>query len=350
MASMNKTERLRALALLGEHLRAGKDEYLEATIKRTAMHNGWFTEANQRQAITAIAEQMLQPEKLASWLAQYVLPDTTAAQRIGLVLAGNLPLVGFHDLLCVVVAGHRSVVKLSEKDPYLLPALLRAWKQLEPRMADYFDIVPRLESFDAVIATGSNNSARYFEAYFGKYPHIIRRNRNAVAVLTGEETPEQLAALGRDVFDYYGLGCRNVAKLYLPAGYSFTPLLEALHEYREVVLNTKYKNNFDYNYALLVLNKEPFEANGCILLREAEGLSSPIANLHYEYYADLTTLGQELTKRREAIQLVVKDAATYLPFPANAEVPPVFAFGEAQQPALDDYADGVDTMAFLLGL
>jgi hypothetical protein len=336
---MTKSDRIAALVQLGHWLRAGHDEYLDATIKRTAIHNPWFTEPNQQKAIQAIAEQMLVEEKLVAWLSAYPIAEQTDARWIGLVMAGNLPLVGFHDLLCVFAAGHRARVKLSEKDPYLLPAVLRALQRIDPRTEAYFDVTDRLQDFAAIIATGSNNSARYFQAYFGQYPHIIRRNRNAVAVLTGQETAAELHALGRDIFDYFGLGCRNVSKLYLPEGYNFDPLLEALHAYREIILHTKYKNNFDYNYALFLLNKVDFKANGCILLREDGSLQSPIAGLYYEYYREEAELAQELLSREAEIQLVVSSLA--LP-----EIK-VFGFGEAQQPALDDYADGVDTMAFL---
>ena len=200
----------------------------------------------------------------------------------------------------------------------------------------------RLEQFDAVIATGSNNSARYFESYFGRYPHIIRRNRNAVAVLTGRESREQLEGIAEDVLAYFGLGCRNVSKLYLPEGYDFDPLLEALHEHKELALHDKYKNNFDYNYTLLILNKIPYRANGCILLVEDPSLQSRIASLHYEYYTNQEVLAKELGSRAEEIQCIVS-ADELEGF--NTVTP-----GKAQQPGLQEYADGVDTMQFLLGL
>lgn len=342
MAVMTTKDRYDLLVALGEHLRADADGYLAATIKRTALHNPWLTEDNQRQAISAIIDHMLEPERLRAWWDNYALTEPVQQRKVGLVLAGNLPLVGFHDVLCVFASGHQAVIKLSEKDPYLLPALLRAMRQINPNSATYFELVEKLKGFDAVIATGSNNSARYFEAYFGAYPHIIRKNRNGLAVLTGAETREELLALGRDVFDYFGLGCRNVAKLYVPKDYEFEPLLEALHEYRQIVNHTKYKNNFDYNYALYVLNKVPYQANGCVILTENPVLQSPIACLHYEYYDEKEVLQQQLESIREDIQLVVSHAAF-----SNL---PVFPFGQAQQPELTDYADGVDTMAFLLQL
>jgi hypothetical protein len=339
---MNLKERISALVALGKLLKSGEDEFLNATIKRTAIHNPWFTEDNQKQAIDAIATYMLEAGRLQAWINNYEIKERPEAQWIGLVLAGNLPLVGFHDLLCVFVSGHRARIKLSEKDPYLLPALLRALKQIDERTASYFEVVTRLADFSAVIATGSNNSARYFESYFSKYPHIIRRNRNGVAVLSGEESSNDLLSLGVDVFSYFGMGCRNVAKLYVPEGYHFDPLLEALHQFKHLVNHTKYKNNFDYNYALYLLNKVDFKANGCILMREEPSLHSSIATLHYEYYSNTVLLAEALQNRRDEIQLVVSKIAF--------EGLPVFAFGEAQQPTLTDYADGVDTMQFLLNL
>lgn len=339
---MKLQERIAALVALGQLIQSGEDEFLQATIKRSAIHNPWFTEGNQRQALDAIADQMLNATRMEEWLAPYSIVEPKEKQWVGLVMAGNLPLVGFHDVLCVFVSGHRSRIKLSDKDPYLLPAVLRALKRIDPRTEDYFEMVNKLSGFQAVIATGSNNSARYFESYFGGYPNIIRRNRNGVAVLNGKESPQDLIALGMDVFSYFGLGCRNVAKLYLPNGYHFDPLLEALHRYNHLANHTKYKNNFDYNYALLILNKVDFKANGCILLKEEKTLHSSIATLHFEYYDNKNELQEELQNRRDEIQLVVsKDQFEGLA---------VFDFGEAQQPALDDYADGVDTMQFLLGL
>ena len=339
---MTAQDRYNALVALGQHLRDDADGFLAATIGRTAHHNPWFTRENQQQALAAIVEHMLAPEQLTAWWKKYALTEPVQQQRVGLVLAGNLPLVGFHDVLCVFASGHQAVIKLSEKDPYLLPAVLRALKQVAPESESYFSLVDKLQGFDAVIATGSNNSARYFDAYFGKYPHVIRRNRNGVAVLTGNETSEELLALGHDIFDYFGLGCRNVAKLYVPEDYDFTPLLEALHEYRQIVNHTKYKNNFDYNYALYVLNKVPYLANGCVILTENTSLQSPIACLHYEHYESSEQVNATLTGIKDQIQLVVSQQTV-----AGL---PVFPFGAAQQPSLTDYADGVDTMAFLLSL
>lgn len=341
MTTMKLEERLLALIELGARLRA-PDEYREAVIHRTHFNNPWFTKENQRKAIQAIAQYFLSESKLKSWIAGYKIAEETPPKSVGLVMAGNIPLVGFHDVLCTFVAGHHALIKLSEKDKFLLPYIFRELAKIDSRTEAYFETVERLQDFDAVIATGSNNSARYFEQYFSPYPNIIRKNRNAIAVLDGTETAEELAAFGEDVFQYFGLGCRNVAKLYVPESYAFEPLLEALHEHREIVLHEKYKNNFDYNYAILVLNKEKYMANGCIILKESDEISSPIAGLNYEYYQDIQTVENTLQERKEEIQLVVaKDGL----LPQKT-----YPFGAAQQPELSDYADGVDTLDFLLNL
>ncbi len=338
---MTLAERMDALVKLGAHLQ-GEDEFLHALMHRSHYHNQWFTIENQKQAVQAIAAYFLDAEKLEQWLTPYHLDDNIQPQKVGLVLAGNIPLVGFHDVLCVFAAGHRAQIKLSDKDQYLLPYLLQLLARFDERSQAYFDVVLNLRDFDAVIATGSNNSARYFEAYFGKVPHIIRKNRNAVAVLTGDESEEELQRLGEDVFQYFGLGCRNVSKIYVPRQYDFTPLLEALHEHREIVLNTKYKNNFDYNYALYILNRTTHLANGCIILTENPSLQSRIAGLHYEYYDNLEQMEAEIAARAEEIQCVV---ARDKVLKYNT-----LSFGKAQRPELWDYADGVDTMQFLLAL
>lgn len=339
---MTQNERIDLLVRLGDHLLKNEDEFLKALMSRTHFNNQWFTLENQELSLKSIAENFLTATKLNAWLANYQRLEPISPKRVGLVLAGNIPMVGFHDILCVFVAGHYAIVKLSSKDEFILPYLFKLMGQWDSRAIPYFTIVDRLEQFDSVIATGSNNSARYFEAYFGKYPHIIRKNRNGVAVLTGEESKEELHELGKDVFRYFGLGCRNVAKLYVPQGYDFDLLLTALHEFRDIIRHNKYKNNFDYNYAMYLLNKEPFLANGCVQLREDATISSRIANLNYEYYHDLEALEEHLKQIAEAVQCVVAK-------PGVLGVPSI-PFGKAQEPDLGDYADGVDTLAFLESL
>ena len=338
---MKIATRIELLARLGEHL-LGDDEYLRAVMHRSEFHNPWFTKPNQEFAIRSIARYFLQKDLLEDWAARYPITDPPVPKTVGIVMAGNIPLVGFHDWLCVFMAGHRAQVKLSEKDAYLFPYLLKLLESWEPEMASWVEITERLKGFDAVIATGSNNSARYFEAYFGKKPNIIRRNRNGVAVLSGKENAEELRLLGSDIFSYFGLGCRNVSKIYIPQACDLDPLLESLHEYREIVLNERYKNNFDYNYALYVINKVPFKANGCILMIEDENIASRIACLHYSFYADQKGVQRALEARQEEIQCVVA--------PGGLVDLPVIPFGSTQTPGLSDYPDGVDTMAFLVSL
>jgi len=334
-------DRIDVLVRLGEHLR-GPDDFLLAVMKRTEYHNRWFTMENLQASVAAIADKMLRREALQAWLQAYSIPEANTPKTVGLVMAGNIPMVGFHDLLCIFAAGHQARLKLSDKDPYLLPYLLQLLERFDKRTAGYFEIVEKLQDFDAVIATGSNNSARYFEAYFGKYPHIIRRNRNGIAVLTGDESREELRELGKDIFRYFGLGCRNVAKVYVPREYAFEPLLEALHEFRDIMLHNKYKNNFDYNFAAHVLNKTEYKNNGCIILSENHSLQSRIGELYYEYYDGPEAVARELAQRSEEIQCVVAREGVLRR--------PTLPFGKAQEPELWEYADGVDTMSFLLGV
>lgn len=343
---MTLRERLDLLAELGHYLRSGGDAELDAAIQKSYLENPWFTEANTRNALNAIAGAFLDQEKLEAWAKQYGIskiqhPDKT----IGLVMAGNIPLVGFHDWLCVFVAGQRAKIKLSDKDKRLLPLLVKKMGEWAHESWEYTGFVPEnepLKDFDAVIATGSNNTARYFEQYFGKYPHIIRRNRNGVAVLNGLETMADLYALGRDIFTYFGLGCRNVSKLYVPHGYHFDTLLEALHEYRDIIHHDKYKNNFDYNLTLLILNQVPYKNNGCLLLTEESSLKARIASIHYEYYDDVFDIDARLAEKKDEIQCVVSHV--------NLRGFAVLPFGKSQEPGLSDYADGVDVMRFLTEL
>ncbi len=338
---MTLQQRIDALVKLGDHL-LGQDDYLKAVMHRTQFNNQWFTIENQERAVNAIAQAFLNREKLESWAAAYKIEDAPPIKTVGMVMAGNLPLVGFHDIVCTFVAGHKSQIKLSDKDKFLLPYLLKLLSDFNPATESYFKIVEMLKDFDAVIATGSNNSARYFESYFGKYPNIIRKNRNAVAVLDGSETDDELHGLGKDVFRYFGLGCRNVSKLYLPEGYDFQRLMEKLHEFKDLALHDKYKNNFDYNMAFIMLNRAPFTNNGCVILTEDQAIASRIAMLHYEYYQDKNTLASALKDRADEIQCVV----------SREDLPGwnCVAFGKTQDPGLSDYPDGVDVMEFLLGL
>ncbi|MCB0762940.1 MAG: acyl-CoA reductase, partial [Flavobacteriales bacterium] len=251
--------------------------------------------------------------------------------------AGNIPLVGFHDVMCVLLSGHKAKLKFSSDDNKLFPLLLQVLVKLEPQFAGYMDTTDgKLEGFDAVLATGSNNTSRYFEHYFGHVPHIIRRNRHSAAVLTGSESDEELKALGHDIFDYFGLGCRSVSKLYLPNGYDFNTFFGAIFDFGDIVNHHKYANNYDYNKAVWLLNKEDLLDNGFVLLRKSTDMTSPTGSLHYEFYDSLDQVRTDLQARSEEIQCVVGEG--FVPF------------GKSQSPRLNDYADGVDTMVWLAQL
>jgi hypothetical protein len=341
------TERIDLLVELGHYLlQEETDADLEKAIRKSYAENQWFTPENQQNALKAIGDKMLKREALENWAKRYAIGNHEHPQRnIALIMAGNIPLVGFHDWLCVFLAGERAVVKLSDKDPYLMPFLtdkLGDWNFESREYTHYVTEGEKLHSFDAVVATGSNNTARYFQQYFGKYPHIIRHNRNSVALLNGQESLADLYALGRDIFSYFGLGCRNVSKIYVPQGYDFEPLLEALHEYREIIHHNKYKNNFDYNMTLLVLNNVKYMNNGCLILQEETSLSSRIASLHYEFYHTAEDLEQKINAHLPDIQCVVGNMPLLCA--------PVLPFGQTQEPGLTDYPDGVDVMQFLLQL
>ncbi len=234
---------------------------------------------------------------------------------------------------------HKSQIKLSEKDSYVFPYLLKLLKGFEEAFDDYYEVVDRLTGFDAVIATGSNNTSRYFEQYFGKYPNIIRKNRNSIAVLNGSESDADLLKLGADIFNYFGLGCRNVSKLYLPRDYDLKRLLEVLHEFKEIANHNKYRNNFDYNFALYSLNEMPFDINGGLILLEDKSLHSRIASVHYEYYNDKVSIAKEVEVRKDEIQCIVAKDGTL----ACSHIP----FGKSQQPKLTDFADNVDVIVWL---
>ena len=331
-------ERIELLSQLGSYLLSGDDK-IEEVVTTAHYNNKWFTPENCKAAITNIASQFLNKDALINWLHSYDLPADVEPKQVGIIMAGNIPMVGFHDLMCVFISGHKAKIKYSDKDKILIPFLLDTMRGMDARCNAYFEKVERLKDFDAVIATGSNNSARYFDYYFSKYPHIIRKHRNGIAVLDGSESPEDMRRLSTDVFDYFGLGCRNVSKLYVPEGYDFNPLLEILHEKNALVHHSKYKNNFDYNIALFLLNQEDYLNNGCIILRPQDQKASRIASLNYEHFSDLETLHKNLIAEKEEIQCIATNQ--------NWSELPVVKFGRTQSPAIDDYADDIDTIAFL---
>jgi hypothetical protein len=308
-------------------------------IQLSQSHNGWYTQEQVYFAIQSWAESLTE-ENLTTWLTPYNL-EKIDPKTIGLILAGNIPLVGFHDFLSVLISGHKVLVKTSSNDQHLLPFLAKYLIAVEPELKNNITFVEgKLENFEAVIATGSNNTARYFEFYFKDKPSIIRKSRNSVAVLNGQETAAQLIALGDDIFRYFGLGCRNVSKLFVPKGYDFTAFFEAIFVYQEVIHYEKYANNYDYNKAVFLMSNYKLLDNGFLTIKEDTSHASPISSVFYEYYTTLEEVEKRLVVDRESIQCVV----------SNELVTESIPFGTTQKPALWDYADDVDTIAFLKNL
>lgn len=318
------------------------DEQLNALINDQYHYNAWFTPQNVEHAVKSIG-QMLNKEDLTTWLNKYKIDHDNTGKKVGLILAGNIPLVGFHDALCVLITGNNALIKASSQDARLIKYVLDMLVKIEPEFQSRYSFVERLENFDAVIATGSNNTSRYFEFYFGKVPNIIRKNRNSVAVLTGEETTEQLYKLGHDIFDYFGLGCRNVSKLLVPEDYNFVQFFEAIEPHYTIINHHKYHNNYDYNKSIYLVNRDKHLDNGFLLVKEDDRMVSPLAVVFHEQYKDTASVEALLKRKSENIQCIVSTAGIKA---ANQ----VVGFGESQLPALWDYADGVDTMDFLTKL
>lgn len=332
---MNIEQRARVIVELGKKM--GQDSAELQDVFRLAKHkNGWFSEQSSQTAFKNWSSA-LSEEKVNQWISGYLeLEQKIDQKRIGLIMAGNIPIVGLHDLITVLIAGHKAVVKLSSDDTVLMKKVIDLLKSISSDLAAQIEVVDRLKNIDAVIATGSNNSARYFEAYFGKYPNIIRHNRTSVAVLNGNETSVELRKLGKDIFTYYGLGCRNVTKLYVPENYDFSLFYESIIEYASVLDNIKYVHNYDYHKTLYLLNSEVMLDNEFLLIRQDTKLNSPIGVLHYEY----------VTKEEERLVSELKESANVQCVVHNTAI----QFGETQAPALWDYADRVDTLRFLLNL
>jgi len=339
MPILNSEKLIIALKKLNEFL-VDPDEDFKNLISSASNTNAWFNPEEVEKAVRAL-QQMLNPQDLDLWFRDIVVSKTP--KKIGLILAGNIPMVGFHDVIAVLATGNIALIKLSSADDKLLPALLNRLVSFEPLLENHIIYVERLSGFDAVIATGSNNSSRYFDYYFGKVPHIIRKNRNSVAVITGDEAPEELSLLGHDIFDYFGLGCRNVSKIYIPEDYDIKKFFEPLEGFKDIINHFKYNNNYDYNKSIYLVNLKHHYDNGFLLLTEGESLSSPLAVLYYEKYSNLAELEALLNDKTPDIQCVVSNAALKLQIP-------VLGFGQSQSPKLWDYADNVNTIQFLNAL
>lgn len=335
---LTSKQRIMAFIQLGKFLK-NPDEQLKQLIASAKQYNAWFTPESTAQAVEAIAK-MLNESDLEKWMGEY--HDKSDKQKaIGLILAGNIPLVGFHDILCVLASGNKALIKLSSQDKLLTPYILNKLVEIEPAFAEQFEFIERLKDFDAVIATGSNNTSRYFDYYFSKVPNIIRKNRNSIAVLNGKESKEELHALGNDIFDYFGLGCRNVSKVFAPKGYKFDTFFESIEDFKSIADHHKYNNNYDYNKSIFLVNMDKHLDNGFLLVKEDERFASPLAVLYYEEYENITALDKKLVEQADQIQCIVSNESLSMD---------TFAFGQSQCPALWDYADGLDTMGFLEGL
>jgi Acyl-CoA reductase (LuxC) len=321
----------------GYELGINSEEYqaFNDLIKSVHIYNGWFKEEQVRKSLRGISA-WLDEKELDNWLSSYEIKES-ARGNVAIIMAGNIPLVGFHDLIAVFLSGHQAMVKLSSDDQHLLPAVLKLMSLFDERIESLIQInEEKMEGFNAVIATGSDNSSRYFESYFGKYPNIIRKNRTSIAVLNGTESAEELFNLGNDIFDYYGLGCRNVSQIWIPENYELDTFFEGVFKHSEVIHHHKYANNYDYNKAILLMNQDSILDNGFLLLKEDKSLHSPLAVIHYQRYQEVSEVNNFIDENKENIQVVIgKD---------------YFSFGKSQMPKLNDYADGVDTMEFLCKL
>lgn len=314
-------------------------ESFEQAFDKALASNAWFTPESVFSMLQSIGESM-KTEELARWTKMYDLDAMQEPKCIAVVMAGNIPAVGFHDFLSVLMAGHTIQAKLSSDDKFLIPAIADLLIRIEPAFSDKISFTDeKIKDFDAVIATGSNNTSRYFNYYFGKYPHIIRKNRHALAVLTGNETVAELKALGDDIFMYYGLGCRNISRLFVPEGYDLKTFFEAIEEFSSVGDHHKYRNNYDYNKSVYLINGDPHFDNGFLLLKEDHAMTSPVSVLHYERYQSAEELNAFIAGNTENIQCVVS---------VSDDIPQGIPPGTAQYPNLWDYADGVDTMEFLI--
>ncbi|HNW70543.1 MAG TPA: acyl-CoA reductase [Bacteroidales bacterium] len=316
---------------------------LAEAVDNSMIHNGYFTKQNIFLALNSIAI-MLEKDKIKKWIHHYepLFKTTSNPCKVGVVLAGNIPIVGFHDFLCVLVSGNIFMGKLSQNDRYLLPAIAEVLSAIDNRYKDLIYFTEnKLEGFDAVIATGSNNTSRYFEYYFGKYPHIIRKNRNSIAVLAGNETDDQLTLLAADIFSYFGLGCRNVSKIYIPESFDLQRFIDAMKPFSFILDHHKYKNNYDYYKTIFIMDKRIIIDGGFFLLVEDPSMYSPVSVINFERYSDINSVQTFLQEHSDSIQCIVGSSSI-----DTAAVP----FGKAQHPELWNYADNSDTMNFLLTL
>lgn len=339
---MTLEDRIDLLAKLGKHI-AEKGDYLEAILHRTEYNNAWFTKAFQHQALDWIAQHWLQKNVLSDWATHYSIPPQNESKNIGLITESSIPMASFHDIISIFLLGFHAQIILSEENKFTLQYFAKWLGEQEPNCKKYFSIVDKVKGFDAIIVNSDKKKNAFYQTYFGKFPNLIRQKKYACGILQGNESETDILKLGKDIFDYFGLGSRNVSKIYVPNNYDFDFFLKTLHEgFKRIVLHSKYKNNFDYNYSIFMLNKMPFLSNGCLLLIENEALASRIATLHYETYKDENELIAKIKAQETETEIIVSNKAI-----ENLDV---VAFGQSQKPPLLEYKKGNQTLNFLLSL
>jgi hypothetical protein len=331
---MNLKKRIQAFINIGEYIKKDIYEDAKEDLINAEIINPWFTQENIKNSLSAWQEQ-LQYDILKSWIEPYKLNEIEKQKKVLVIMAGNIPLVGFHDFISVLISGHKLVVKMSSTDNVLLKIIIKKLNKIDPYFKDSISLISDLKvrDFDAVIATGSNNSAQYFEYYFKKAKKIIRKNRRSIAVLDGTESIIELEGLSNDIFTYFGLGCRNVSKLFLPKDYDLDKLFEVFYPFNKIIKHKKYANNYDYNKSIFLMGSNKLVENGFLLMKEEKSLLSPVAMLYYEYYEDIETVKQFVNENSDQLQCIV----------SKKEIP----FGKTQKPNLWNYADSVDTVEFL---
>jgi hypothetical protein len=334
---VNKT--IRDFVQLRNFLSEDESGSLQQNLKQAEVENPWFTPHSLKSAVEGLVH-MLHPDKLKQWIGAYE-PFNESPKNIGLILAGNIPMVGFHDLLAVLLAGKNAWIKPSSQDMVMMKLIVDLLREINSIYEFRIKIIDKVKGIDAVIATGSNNTSRYFEYYFKDVPHVIRKNRNSVAFLTGKETDQELRSLAEDVFLYFGMGCRNVSKLLVPSGYDFEPLKKAFLRFSDVMDFHKYANNYHYHKTVYLMNAIPFIDLENVLLQENEAISSPLSVCYFSYYNSVDEAKEALRINEAAIQVVVANASS---------IPEAIPFGKAQRPEPWDYADNFDTIRFLKAL
>ncbi len=337
---MSLQKRISSFSELGRRINNLSDDEFSSLAEQVENNNNWFTPEQTKSALNGIS-RFLDEHTLKNWLQPYDIPDDVQAQSVGLLMAGNIPAVGFHDFMCVLLSGHEVHAKSSSSDQILIKWLATELTSIDPNLGSKIRFEEMLKGKDAYIATGSDNSARYFEYYFGKYPHIIRKNRTSVGILDGKENAADFQRLGHDIFQYFGLGCRNVSKLYLQNVDQLQDFLHAIEGFHFLTSHHKYLNNYDYNKSIYLVNGEPHLDNGFLLVKKSDLLVSPISVLYFETFTDQEDLQQKLQNQESKIQCIVSREGWY---------PGSVRFGKSQLPEVSDYADHTDTMSFLVGL